>query len=467
MTRDATIHAPWYPNHPLVAPRVRVTAILTEEGRLLCEDGRAWSPRSYRKFVDTLERENLDVYGPHPLDWPWLDQAAEDDRCDPIMNRRGQPVALRWKVGSHGKMLWYVSGKTSWYNFRPKVTWLRAKRRAEEALGVGCQPLPGLLGDATQRLSWTHSFGRRRETRPNRTVCQALLKHGAHARIESDISYRGDVWELDRNAAYPASWTRLPSGRISWVGGFWPDPDSCATWYGEVEITRETPAQFGCFPVREGKSVSYPRQAGTYRSWLWKEEADQAMREGCSVKVLESCWAWSEWSESDKWATEVYGKRIEVDPEARAFVKMASVAAIGRHGRGPERVGLSDEAGHRVGSEEGGWSVTSFKDWDRVLLLHWYSFSLMAQRLALYQMMVELAGEGIRVLGCDTDAIYCADKPQAAHRVSGLGGWKLKLLRDCKWLANRCFVSVDRTRLPGFSGATRARALAAHDPPLP
>lgn len=167
-------------------------------------------------------------------------------------------------------------------------------------------------------------------------------------------------------------------------------PEGYATWFCECEITIHHRLALGPFPVRDRRDeekIMYPTEPGTYRAFLWKEQAEDALLLGCSLRVFFG-YGWRDFTSDNGYFVELvdYLLRTSPDSATRRIVKSATVAGIGRHGMNNTLHILVPEERASTGDVQvnSPHSATAFDYFIHALqlgrqpnMVHWFSYTMM------------------------------------------------------------------------------------------
>lgn len=338
-------------------------------------------------------------------------------------------------------------------------------------LGVGAYPTPGGLGMSVMEAEYL-AAGYQRQSRPSVALRSALLDGrigGRNDWVDSDETFER-VWECDQRNAYCSAAARpLPVGGVVRFldGEVKPGDDKYLTWYGLCTVVNSR--GFANSPILErgpaGRLKPFTR-VGCIDVWLWKEEVEEAVRNGQTVIVLDG-WGWRKMAAVlTPWAKRMHQARAtaaKVSPELEQMVKLTIVAAIGRHGCRPERRSVIplDQAsdGDTVLTDclDGNWASHTESDVDAPWNTVWHSYIEMLIRLDNYQLQVAETERGNRVLNSNVDAVYFLNVPAVVHEPDILGGWRVRDKHNVRFPYARSLLSDEKVSLPGYERRSEGR----------
>jgi hypothetical protein len=242
-----------------------------------------------------------------------------------------------------------------------------------------------------------------------------LESTGSRSELIEGLSagYHPTVIELDLKNAYASSFVEQPTGHtLRFVRGM---VQGLKKYFARciVTIPDPSPLLLGCFPQRieiDGASeINYPTYPGTYHVSLWNDEIALCQAEGLSVDVLDG-YGWRETTrDPEAWVRTMEVLRDTAPSEDVAtYVKLATVAGIGRHGM--------PEESYMVGTEESSinisfngrpyeWYVHRVFDDHPTGMQHWFNHTLMLCRVALYKEASKWHKREM-LYGTNTDAVY-------------------------------------------------------------
>lgn len=320
---------------------------------------------------------------------------------------------------------------------------------------AGSHSTPGAWGKALMYQTWTrHGFLRYSSSNMNAT--NYLREHGFGGRCDTLVPLGdvGTVVELDMYWAYLAFSYILPTGTsIPIASGY---TQGLFTWFCECIVTIHQELALGPFPLRtRTRKVVHPTLPGVYRTFMWKEQAEDCRAVGCTVQVLRG-WGWREYTQDMMSHAEhmhslhqkVFGTKIAED------MKRAIVASFGYFGMNGEFYSLVDKP---IGPEDR-WLAdmdgpTDFyihkedKDYSSPNMQHWFKYIQMQCARALYKMALPYAEEG-RLVATNYDAVFVLEKDEARKFVRKYtleaasvlpGDWRWSRLHNFKVKGDRSY----------------------------
>lgn len=452
-----------------MAPRERTMAVAQPNGHLRVGGEELVKCDSWGEFTAEVERLNLECVIEDLRDWRWWVDATDDPRVYVVHGKDAVPRSLVWK--GKRRRFW-VSRARVWGARHADRSLCRDLKLVGEATGAGQWSTPSRLGEALQRRSWKDRYGWRWESRPAKPLRDTLLEHGVGGRWETALvggSYQ-HAWEIDQRDAYAAAWALpKPSGPAIRISGVC-ELEGHVTAYGPVEFTIvESLTCLGPLPIRDGL-LSWPTKPGTYQTWAWWEEVQDARHCGVEVRSTGRAMAWARWVEAPEWTEELSEIRRHAGGWG-SLIKLATVAAIGRHGRSPQAwVEAGDRRLAQIAYGGGGkayWQAHT----DPASMTHWYSYAIMQARRRVWGRGVAEQQAGRRVLAVETDSLILDGPPlgPVVKRGDDLAGeWSIRREDAAVDTArNRWALFCDGTgRTPGLPSELRAAWLEAHGPPV-
>jgi hypothetical protein len=427
-------HVPQYPPFIEYKPTWRGLA-MWEENHLLTELQMALPIASYEQFKEAWFDLQLLVFVPSLPEFVYFDDILREYPNSQVMADpdENQAINARVKLGRQTRWLVQVD---RWPNLKDPETgrkltglpFLQAMREGYKHCGVGTPPTPAGLGQALMRRSWRdqYPYGEwkvHRHSVPSLCCCNFIREHQTGGRVDTPGlgQYYDKLLELDLSNAYAAHYGRHPIGAalILYERGKWPHDFDDGTWFAECEVTIHKQLALGPFPVRRQhgneKEVTYPVHVGTYTAFLWKEQAEDARRLGCTVRVY-SGYGWREWTEDNRAFVELVDCLLRTAPrsEVRSVVKSATVAGIGRHGMDdtlhilvPEE--YASDGDMRVNSPHSATALNYFVHAEKLPrqanMVHWYSYTMMQCARTLFQYAYPYAQKEWLV-ATNYDAVY-------------------------------------------------------------
>ena len=439
---------------------------------LVHEGGGSCIPVNFADLCSYIFNDDLLTFVESILDLPFLDTAMEQGAivfCTP----KGVPTALQihGKKDKHHATRWLIQS-SAWQQFTPDKQLLERLRMLFDYCGVGTANTPGALGLQLQKRALYEQYGddvvmHRHPLPPYRCVeDMRAFSSGARSDLLVETTQMFDVvYELDMKIGYGAAFIEQPDGlTIPHVGQFL---EQYATYVSHCTIDIFAPLPLGCFPVRvqSGKetSIEYPTQPGRYETFLWKEEIDLALAQGCGAHRGPG-WGWLQMTrDNQRWVELMTELRDNAPPEIVDWLKLAIVAGIGRHGCSWESCFLVPEGEQQEGDIEASWHGLAYDYYVHYGMLripeamqHWFSYTLMKCRLLLFQAALPFAIRG-ELLATDTDGIYVCgnanvddiiDKRNAYGERAGT--WRKTKLTNVQFPALRHLVSDQKIKQPGI-----------------
>jgi len=438
---------------------------------LVTEDGHSYDAQWLGQLREQVFSHNLLTLVTSVLEFPWLEQAIEDEQAVAYTTPKGIPTALqlKGKHNGHACTRWLIQA-SAWNTAHPNPDLLRRMRMLFEHCGVGTANTPASLGMLLQKRAFYDTYGEKwqlhRHPLPPRRCVEDLRERstGARSDLLAETTLTFDVvYEQDQKNAYAAAFAEeQPTGPSIPHEGKHLEQYRTYVSHCTVEIPEHL--SLGCFPVRQVDSqtvrVLYPTQAGQYDAFLWKEEIDLARKEGCHVQTGPG-WGWLAMTRDNQRFTELMTRlRDTAPPEIVDWLKIAIVGSIGRHGSPWESTYLVPEEERREGDRPVGWNGLAY-DWfvreacikQPETMQHWFDYTLMLCRLALYQEALPYAKEGT-LLATNVDAIYVSRETFRVRKEhSGgtpSGTWRQSTLSQVQFPALRHLVSREKIRRPGI-----------------
>jgi hypothetical protein len=152
------------------------------------------------------------------------------------------------------------------------------------------------------------------------------------------IGYIPEVWEYDRNSAYPFAMTRLPClimGHGKWTKrNTRPAPADKSWWVGPVHFTGEAGRHIYGLPVRQpdgphAGTVFFPREAsGIY----WSVEVEAAERIGTHIEIAGPVWHYQQSCNCQpfKWIEDIYPLRFTLKGGLKKVLKLGLNSLYGK-----------------------------------------------------------------------------------------------------------------------------------------
>lgn len=452
--------------------------IQTDDGwRIVDADGQTWPVASHADVLavashpyadETTKVTKLDVFVDRIPHYPWLAEAMQTEGTMAYPRGRQRVGGL---ICTYGRLKLRLEEANAWGAESASRQFLQTLTILYRLLGVGAYPTPGALGMSVMETCYLDA-GHPRQSRPSVALRQALLDGrigGRNDWTDSDETF-DRVWECDqRNAYCSAAALPLPVGGVVRFldGETRVGDDTYPTWYGLCTVVNST--RKANSPILErsnvGRLTPFTR-VGCIDVWLWKEEAEEAVKNGQTVIVQEG-WAWRTLAPVLRpWAEKMHLARLTAArecPEVEQMVKMCIVAAIGRHGCRPERrsvvpVGRAED-GDQVLTDtlDGQWASHTESEIDAPWNTAWHDYIVMMIRLANYRLQVAETERGNVVLNSNVDAVYFLERPAVAHQPDVLGGWRIRAKHHVAFPYARGLLSDEKVALPGLERGSQER----------
>ena len=457
-------------------PRRSLAYFDKEHMELVREDALFCSVPSFEEFLQTVFTEDLLTFIPSIFDFPWQEKVIEitnpHDRKGTaiICVDSGRPTSIRLKWKRYVRWIVQV---TSWNHDSVSLDFLRNMRNMYTYVGVGTQTTPGALGSATMRQSWKQFYGlewlNHRHLRPSGGCIQDLRRHNTGGRIDALESVGKSfelLFELDRKNSYATEFAEQPTGKcVAFMQG---ETFGLRKWFAHCTVTVRDPLLLGPFPMHykdeEGLDlVSYPTLPGVYDTWLWNDEVALCRSEGCDIEVLDG-WGWAEIThDTQTWVEQMEKLRDEAPDEFTAnIIKLATVAAIGRHGMPQQSYILVQEKDKSPGDQciafDGrlyDWYIHAVYDWQPQGMQHWFNHTLMRARIALFKLAKKYA-EQEQLVRTNIDALFVLPSVDVSQYPtkqdpSQNGAWRVITHTNIEFPASNHIRSDQKIRTPGIS----------------
>jgi hypothetical protein len=424
--RKRSEHSPQYPPFIEYKPTWRGLAFY-ENNQLVTELQTPLTIASYAQFKEAWFDLQLLVFVPSLPEFVYFDDIIREYPNSQVMANPKENQAINARVKQGRQTRWIVQANR-WPLTSHGMPFLEEMREAYKHCGVGTPPTPAGLGQALMRESWREQYPHgewkaHRHSVPSLDCCRFIREHQTGGRVDTPGlgQYYDKLLELDLSNAYAAHYGRHPTGTacILYERGKWPHDYDQGTWFCECEVTIHKQLALGPFPVRRQhgneEKVTYPTQVGTYTAFLWKEQAEDARRLGCTVRV-QSGYGWNEFTSDNQAFVELVDFLLYTSPSpmVRSVVKSATVAGIGRHGMDdtlhilvPEEYATDGDM--RVNSPHSATALNYFVHAQKLPrqanMVHWYSYTMMQCARTLFQYAYPYAAKEWLV-ATNYDAVY-------------------------------------------------------------
>lgn len=451
-------------------PRTRSLAVYFSITRQVIDEyGATYDADSWPLLARIAVEGHYDVYMPpfQPGDALFQEMVA-DDYCTISASRTGGITGVRYKEGRH--VASFTESRVWGYEY-PSPTFLHALRRFMDYCGVGEYCSPGALGEAI----WASTRPCAVST-PARACCRDLRVHSLGGR--ADTPGLGQrllrAWEIDMRSAYLSFLRSVPTGTAARLRV---EPRDNRIWFAPCEVTYGKPSQAFSPVGWRDVTLRFPHLSAPARftTWLWSEEVQAARRMGIDVRVAGFGWEWNSVDNGNAAFLAAIGvlRAGAYDAESAEWIKKCGVAAIGRQAipplvfrvladddpaRSPEDIPLIGDMNAPI---SGYWLHSEPEETHTPRVTHWWAYSLMKCRLALWERMEIERKAGNTVLLSNYDGILLSEPSKGATSdTPDYGEWKQRELRRVYIPYPRAVVSPDKPNggtLPGVSGEERGR----------
>lgn len=439
MDSGARCHRPLYPEYKRSENAQRNLAIFDpEEACLYASSGRRIAEADVTNLGDVLLGQNLLVFTSDLASSAfdrYRDYWVATPTCKVLCNSRGHPTAVRFQLGRTSR--WLVDAEQ--WDDRPTPEFLKVMESLYAHIGLGMAPTPGSLGRLTMMVMYSKLP---RHTSLSLGCEDYFHNHGFGGMAMTELYGHVDRGSLvDRSMAYVFKWDRHPAGTAEY---FTPgsDLDEYATYFAHCYVTIHTELALGLFPIRnENGRVSYPTLPGTYETYLWMEQIQQAEQNGCSVFTLEG-YGWYEFTYDGRdWNEWMYVKRQTAPtPEVEKKVKKTAVSAVGTHAMGREHYIL---VGSESYDQETDYPIVDHhvavdywvhpeRNISAAPMVHWQNYTVAGTNVDLRDAALPYAEEA-RLVFIDTDGFMVVEQDEE-HRYIKKHSAESVLCRPGTWL---------------------------------
>ena len=462
---------------PRRAPRSRNLACYFPDesavfrGLLVDEYGSRYTVESWSELARLALDGRYDVYS-----FPWIpdsDAFAEviaDERCRVLASRSGGVSGILLEAGREKRQ--FMDAKV--WDWTPCAEFLHRLRRFFDYVAVGEYASPAALGEALWRKQRVTGV-----STPCAACCADLREHSLGGRADTPAlgARLLQAYEIDMRSAYLSFLRAVPTGtahrlyREPW------GQHKDAIWFAPCEVDASgLETYFSPVGYRSDSGLSFPASRNSVRrfqSWLWNEEVYAARDAGADVHVLAPGWQWTLVDdENEAYLTAVWQLRDGVaDAQELDWLKKCSLAALGRQALPPWGYVIIDDASPKRSDDDipllsgdketpisGLWMHAEADDHHTPRVTHWWAYTLMKCRLALWARMEWEHRAGNFVLMTNYDAILLKEPSRGPVVVNPTyGEWKQQRLRRVYIPYPRAISSPDKQVLPGVSGEARKR----------
>jgi hypothetical protein len=407
-------------------------------------------------FTDSLTDKKI---------FPFLRDAIQHESTEVMATAEAKPLAIRSVRRQRSR--WIVPSST-WS--RKIDDWFLHDMRKLFTLVDMVKPTPGSLGQGLLRRNFSQ-FYLPRHTAPNVIALDYMREHGHGGRCDT-MCDKGTEYDsllsLDESDSYLAHSMSLPTGTSYWFKN-----GHCimfATWFAECEVTIHNDLVLGPFPVRTGKrngKIKWATKRGKYRTFLWREQAEDAERAGCSVTVRDGLgWKYLT-NDLESYARYMHRTRMAVAGSSiEPDVKKTSVSGLGHFGMkntyhyltdiddGGESPSLLNDKGKPMK-----YFVATEVDYRRPSMLHWYNYLIMQCARTLYNYALPYALAG-RLVMTNYDELLILEKDETSkypekHTLESMmvemGDLRWQRLTNVKILGDRSLRCDQKIVTPGVS----------------
>jgi hypothetical protein len=415
-------HVPQYP--PFVERSPTWRGLATWENNGIVTESQLWLPiANYAEFKEAWFDLKLLMFVPSLPEFTYFEDILYEYPHSRVMANHKENQAINARVEQGRESRWIVQ-MDRWPLKSHGLQFLQEMRAAYMHCNVGTFPTPAGLGQALMRHSWQEHYGAWRYHRhsvPALDCCSFIREHQTGGRVDTPGlgQYFDKLLELDWTNKYASRFDTQPTGTASilYLRGRW--PRGYVTWFCECEVTIHKQLALGPFPVRRQhkneEKITYPTSPGTYTAYLWKEQADDALHLGCSVRVFGG-YGWREWTSDNGYFVELVDDllRNSVSATTRSIVKSATVSGIGRHGMDDTlhilvpREAATDGA-IQVNSPHSATALDYFIVTEQLArqpnMIHWFSYTMMQCARDLFWFAYPYA-EKEWLVATNYDAVY-------------------------------------------------------------
>lgn len=424
----------------------------------------------YEDVVRLLFSENLLIFVSTLTDqeiFPFLESAMNDEDATVLSTKHGEPLAIQ--IRKKNSLRWIVPA-ACWDRIIVD-TFLSDMRALYKHVGL-VKPTPGSLGQALMRRYFLqHELPK--HSAPNVMALNYLQKYGHGGRC--DVFHVGEEYpvllELDMSDAYLAHFMELPTGTsYHFLNGH---TRYFRTWFAECDITIRSELALGPFPIKRGYKngkIVWPTLPGTYTAYLWKEQAEDCLDAGCTVKVKNG-YGWKYTTcDTSGFCLDMHSYRVSAGNDSvEHLVKKTIVSGLGHFGMKQQFysvVSLDDGESPCIIDDYGNplrFYVKEEVDYSKPSMLHWYNYLIMQTARSLYRYALPYAVQG-RLIMTNYDALLIqeVDERQRYARKHSLealmaeaGDLRWQELTNVKVIGPRSLKCDQKLIRPGVTGKAR------------
>lgn len=464
------------------APRRRSLACLFIENqyhsfqaRIVDEYGSSWRVHSWPELVRIALDGHYDVYTP-----PWLldgylfGEIVTDDHCKILASKSGGVLGVTYTRGRESRT--FAESRT--WGWAPCAEFLTRLRRFFDYVGIGEYASPSAFGEAL--WSWHRPVS---VSTPCAACCDDLRRYSLGGRADTPgLGARLlHAYEIDMRSAYVGFLAEVPTGTACVLQREPWGRQRGNIWFGPCEVDlRGLTTAFSPVGYRTDTGLSFPTcsdvAAGRderFVTWLWDAEVYAARRAGAHVRLVAPGWQWTLVDyENQAYLSALWNLReYASDAQEREWIKKCGVAALGRQALPPWGYVVVDDASPWHTDDDiplvsnnpsapisGYWLHAQADDHHTPRVTHWWGYTLMKCRLALWERMELETQAGNTVVMSNYDGILLTEPSKGPVAVNPTyGEWKQQRLRRVFVPYPRAISSPDKVVLPGVSGEARGR----------
>lgn len=460
------------------APRRRSLAclFLTEQyrsfrGKLVDEYGSVYDVDSWPTLRQIALEGRYDVFTPPWLiDSPAFGEIIADDHCRVLASKTGGVTGVLVKEGKHHAT--FMDSKV--WGWVPCAEFLGRLRAFFDYVGVGEYASPAALGEALWRQCRTTPV-----STPCAACCADLREHSLGGRADTPAlgARLLEAYEIDMRSAYIGFLGAVPTGTAHRLRSEPWGRQKGNIWFAPCEVdTHDMETYFSPVGYRTDAGLSFPvRRNGPrrFQCWLWSDEVWVARDTGADVRVVAPGWQWSLVDhENEAYQQTLWRLREGArDAQEREWLKKASLAALGRQALPPWGYVIIDDTSPKRTDDDiplvssdperpisGLWMHAEPDERHTPRVAHWWAYTLMKCRLALWSRMEWEHQAGNIVLMTNYDAILLKEPSRGPVVIEPTyGEWKQQRLTRVSIPYPRAIHAREKQVLPGVSGEARKR----------